>query len=186
MDDKERKNILDKLEKIKNLAERGIGGERETAIKMYEELRKKYEISPEEIAEQNLCERWFQYDTDMEEFLLLQIFYKVTGDRSYYKHSGIHSYKKERCLVCSEIEAVEIQLLFNFYSEELKKEFETFKIAFVNKNDLFPDETVRVQKKEYVRDISDEEIEKYYRASQMAEYMNKNRPPRAAIEDKKG
>jgi hypothetical protein len=186
MDNKERKNILDKLEKIKKLAERGIGGERETAIKMYEELRKKYEISPEEIAEQNLEERWFSYKTDLEEPLLLQIFYKVTGDTEHFAYTGKYRHRKKRGVVCTELEAVEIQMLFNFYREEMKKELEVFKAAFINKNDLFPDETARMYKKTDSPEMSDEEIEKYRKAAQMAEGMDKKQPPRAAIEDKKG
>lgn len=34
----EKQDVLKKLKKIKTLAERGVGGEKETAIKMYQEL----------------------------------------------------------------------------------------------------------------------------------------------------
>lgn len=34
----QRERVLEKLGKIKALAERGVGGEKETALRMYEEL----------------------------------------------------------------------------------------------------------------------------------------------------
>lgn len=47
MEDKQK--IIEKLAKIKALAERGVGGEKVTAMQMYEALKKKYSISDEEV-----------------------------------------------------------------------------------------------------------------------------------------
>ena len=44
-----REKVIEKLVKIKALAERGVGGEKETALQMYEALKAKYNISDEEI-----------------------------------------------------------------------------------------------------------------------------------------
>ena len=44
-----REKVIEKLVKIKALAERGVGGEKETAVQMYEALKAKYNISDEEI-----------------------------------------------------------------------------------------------------------------------------------------
>lgn len=44
-----REKAIEKLVKIKALAERGVGGEKETAVQMYEALKAKYNISDEEI-----------------------------------------------------------------------------------------------------------------------------------------
>lgn len=41
-----------KLKALKALAERGVGGEKETAKRLYEELKKKYEMSEEVAAEE--------------------------------------------------------------------------------------------------------------------------------------
>ena len=49
MDRAEREKITEKLKKIKALAERGVGGERETAMKIYEDLKARYELEDEEI-----------------------------------------------------------------------------------------------------------------------------------------
>lgn len=49
MDQIQHDKIKAKLAKIKALAERGVGGEKETAMRMYEELKARYEIEDEEI-----------------------------------------------------------------------------------------------------------------------------------------
>lgn len=49
MDQIQREKIAEKLKKIKALAERGVGGEKQTAQQMYEALKKRYEISDEEV-----------------------------------------------------------------------------------------------------------------------------------------
>lgn len=45
----QREKVIAKLAKIQALAERGEGGEKVTALQMYEALKKKYSISDEEV-----------------------------------------------------------------------------------------------------------------------------------------
>ena len=75
----EHDRIAEKLKKIKALADRGVGGEKETAMRMYEELKARYEIKDEEIMLDTVSLHWFGYNGELEEDLLTQIFYKVTG-----------------------------------------------------------------------------------------------------------
>lgn len=187
--DLKREKVLNKLAKIKALADRGVGGEKETALRMYEELKRKYDISPDEAeaALNKLEKRWFSYKTELEEQLLLQIFYKVTGDVEHYEYTGSCSRRKKRCVMCTELEAAEIQLLFNFYRERMKEELEVFMLAFKQRNDLCPDETARAYKKHKGRSIdelTEEELRKCRKAAFMAGFMDKKEPPRAAIEDR--
>lgn len=49
MDQIQREKVIAKLVKIKALAERGIGGEQQTAQQMYEALKKRYGITDEEV-----------------------------------------------------------------------------------------------------------------------------------------
>ena len=187
MDQIQREKVLEKLGKIKALAERGVGGEKETAMRMYEELKQKYDISPDEAeaAMEKLEKRWFSYRTEIEERLLVQIFYKVTGDVSFYEYTGRYKRRKKKGVICTEIEAAEIQMLFNFYREELKKELDTFMSAFIACNDIYPDETARIQREEqkYIGDRSREDIRRLKKIAFMSEFMDKATPPRAAIED---
>ena len=69
-----REQAQEKLKKLKALAERGVGGEKETAMKLYRELMKKYEIEEEEILSETLKVHWFGYRTELEEILLLRTF----------------------------------------------------------------------------------------------------------------
>ena len=60
-----REQAADKLKKLKALAEKGVGGEREDARRLYEKIKSKYGISEEELKEpqQDPQERQFDGDT---------------------------------------------------------------------------------------------------------------------------
>lgn len=47
-----RKQVIKKLKALKELAERGVGGEKEGARLMYEKLKSKYGISEEEVQQE--------------------------------------------------------------------------------------------------------------------------------------
>lgn len=57
----EHDRIAEKLKKIKALADRGVGGEKETAMRMYEELKARYEIKDEEIMLDTVSLHWLRY-----------------------------------------------------------------------------------------------------------------------------
>jgi hypothetical protein len=107
MDQIQREKIAAKLKKIKALAERGVGGEKETAMRMYEDLKARYELEDEEIMLDAVTLHWFGYATELEEELLTQIFYKVTGGTTYHIYTGKYSRRKKRGCDCTEIEAAE-------------------------------------------------------------------------------
>lgn len=181
--DTKRDKIAEKLRKIKALAERGIGGEKETAMRMYEELKARYDIENEEIMLDKVEIHWFSYSTELEEDLLTQIFYKVTGSSSYRCYTGNHSRRKKRGCDCTELEEAEIKLLFSFYKEELQREIRAFMIAFKGSNRLYPDKTARCYEENdrSERELTDEEKRMYKKAAFMGEFMDKNRPPRALL-----
>lgn len=188
VDQIQREKVLEKLGKLKALAERGVGGEKETALRKYEELCEKYGISDDE-AENALNEvetHWFSYSTPLEEELLTQIFYKVTGSPVHYQYKGMYSRRKRRGCDCTKVEAAEIDLLFSFYREEMKKELKVFMIAFKQKNHLYPEESARCYK-EYdgpEKEMTEEELRMYKKAAFMRNFMDGNTPPRAAIEER--
>lgn len=176
-----REQATEKLKKIKALAERGIGGEKETAIRMYEELKARYEIEDEETMIDAVTLHWFGYNDDLEEDLLTQIFYKVTGKASYHVYTGKYKRRKKRGCDCTEIEAAEITLLFNFYKEELKRELQAFMIAFKNSNNLFPDKSARCYEAHEVPERSKEEKRMIKKAGIYSMFMDKRKPPRAML-----
>lgn len=183
MDQIQREKIADKLKKIKALAERGVGGEKETAMRMYEELKARYEIEDEEIMLDAVTLHWFSYKTELEEDLLTQIFYKVTGSATYHRYTGSFSRRKKRGCDCTELEAAEITLLFNFYKEEFRKELEVLMAAFKYKNDLYPDKTTRcyTEQKEQERERTEEEKIMLRKVAWLAMSLDRHEPPRALI-----
>ena len=46
-----KEQAAEKLKKLKNLAERGVDGEKETALRLYEELKEKYSIEDQDLSE---------------------------------------------------------------------------------------------------------------------------------------
>lgn len=183
MDQIQREKIAEKLKKIKALAERGVGGEKETAMRMYEELKARYEIEDEEIMTDAVTLHWFGYKNDLEEDLLTQIFYKVTGSTVYRRYIGDYKRRKKRGVECTEIEAAEITLLFNFYREELKRELQAFMIAFKNGNHLFPDKSARcyVENDGPAPERTEEEERMMKKAGAYSMFLDKRKPPRAMI-----
>lgn len=179
----QREKIAEKLKKIKALAERGVGGEKETAMRMYEELKTRYELEDEDIMMDAVTLHWFRYADELEEKVLRWIFCKVTGSTTYYIYRGKYSRRKKRGCDCTEIEAVEITMLFNFYKAELKRELEAFLVAFRYGNDIFPDKTARCYKENDTEALerTDEEKRMLKKAAWYSEFMDKNKPPQALI-----
>ena len=178
-----REQAADKLKKLKALAERGVGGERESALKLYHKLLEKYQIDEGEILEERVTLHWFSYKTELEEELLIRVFYKVTGSPSYHHYTGNYSRRKKRGCDCTEIEAVEIKMLFDFYRQELKRELEGFLLAFYQGNNIFPDENARCYEEHDGpdRELGGEELRKYKKAAWYRMVLDKRTPPRALI-----
>lgn len=178
-----REQAAEKLKKIKALAERGVGGEKETAMKLYRELLEKYQIEETEVLEDLVTTHWFNYRTELEEDLLTHIFYMVTGSPAYRRYTGQYKRRKKRGCDCTELEAIEIKLLFDFYRQELEREMEAFLVAFKNGNNLFPDKAARCYK-EYNgpdREYTDEERRMMKKAGAYSMFLDKNKPPRALL-----
>ena len=171
--------LINKLKKIKALAENGIGGEKEAAARIYENLLNMLDVSPEELdyITQETRDFYFTFSNSMEERLLGQIAYKVIGDGTYYlKPNG----KKMR-IVCTELESAEIQMLFNLYRKKLKEDLIIFYKAFIHRQQIFPDETARLYKEPKYQSDKSDEAEKVMK---MMAGIERITPPRAAITHK--
>ena len=179
--------IQEKLKKIKALAERGVGGEKESAIRLYNELLAKYELSDVEIFEEQIVKRLFRYDNDLDKKLLTQIFYKVTGNIQFWEKTD-----KRRRMVgieCTDFELNEIIFYYRFYNDHMKHELDTFIKAFFNINSLFPDSSARCYEqsmneiKQRETEMSIEELESLEKMFAMQKGMSR-KTPNIQIEDK--
>lgn len=130
---------IELLQKIKALAEQGVGGEKETAQIILQELMKKYGVTDEDLEQDETELTWFRFRDNIEEKLLAQIIYMVTNKIPY-------GCKRERRvkklgIECTVVEKMEIELNYEFYKKAMVEELKIFFSAFINKNGLYPPNT---------------------------------------------
>lgn len=127
------------LKKLQELAERGVGGEKEGAQKKLEQLMKKYGIKDADLSEDKEDDYDFKYHNQFERKLLIQIFYKIVPDFTshvYVYRRGKGS-KSTYCMRCTKAQALQIQIEFEFYSALWEKEAAFFLEAFIQKHRIF-------------------------------------------------
>lgn len=137
----EREKLIEKIKHVQELAERGVDGERESAAAMLEKLMKKHGITEQEISQEYREIVWFGYKTPVEERLLAQVIYKVTG-KIPSGCMGAKSRRKHKKLgiSCNPLERLEIEFLYAFYKPALEEELKRFLTAFMHLNELFPED----------------------------------------------
>lgn len=89
--------VLLKVKKIKALAERGIGGEKEAARKLLAALCAKYGISEEEISEEKKYTYSFHVRTSVLK-LFLQVYSSMFGGTERYENE-LHIYKSKMGMI---------------------------------------------------------------------------------------
>lgn len=166
-------NKAELLKKIKALADRGVGGERESAQTLLARLVEQYGISETDLEEERRETAWFRYSQETERRLLNQIIYMVTG-RSGFGCVGAYSgrKRKETGVDCTAVERLEIEANYKFFKVAMEAELEIFYTAFSSKNHLFPSED-KVKPKS-VEDLTPEEREKVLKAGLMMEGMERH------------
>ena len=172
----DKETVSNKLRKIKELAQRGVGGEKESALALYEKLKQKYEISEDEIFDE-LSIHWFRYKTKDDRRLLSQVAYMVTGSTTHYRHTK--SKKKEYGVECTELEAAEIKLNYDFFHHEYEIEKNMLWEAFRYKQNLYPNKDARCYKEtSSTMELSEEERRKIF---SFAEGIDRKAPAKAQI-----
>lgn len=176
----ERERLLEKLGKVKALADRGEGGEKESAERTLAALMKRYGITEEDLEDKKVTIHWIRYKTDWERRLLGQLAYMHLGTGHSFGCVGRYTKRprKEVGIECTPAQYIEIEADFAFYSEAMKEEMELFYSAFLQKNGLFPPpelaaEPTEAEKEEW------EDLERE-RAMKRAEYERKAAKLRAA------
>ena len=123
-----------KINKIKELSLRGVGGEKETANKMLEELFLKYNLSPEdflEIEEQKSLVI-IEPQNDLEKKLIYQIAAKYTNVKQYEQFSD-----NKIGFMLSKIEKIEMLDAYSFYKKLMNDDLNVFFSAFIHKHYIF-------------------------------------------------
>lgn len=113
----EREELLRRLERVKALAERGVGGEKENAEALLNRLMAKYGISEEDIEDTAERDYFIRYHNFWERKLIVQIAYKHLGSGHCCGTVGTQSGRphKKICVTCTPAQYIEIEADFEFY-----------------------------------------------------------------------
>lgn len=160
----------ERIKKLQALAERGVGGEQETAKKKLEKLLSDNDINSLEDLEDDKVEYFlFSYHGKHEIKLLKQCVYKVLGakaDRTSYRSYG---YRQKIGYFCTRAQKIEIELEFDFYRGVFYDELNTFMDAFIQVQGIFPVDAPKYDPEE----LSKEEIERIEKLLSMAKGIDK-------------
>lgn len=130
---------IQRIKKLQALAERGVGGEKDTAAKMLQKMLERNGISKlEELESEEFEYTLFSYKGRHEIKLLRQCIYKVltaAGDRTCYRTTGT---RQKIGIYCTKAQAIEINLEFEFYRNVFYEELSTFMDAFIQSQCIFP------------------------------------------------
>lgn len=132
---------IQRIKKLQALAERGVGGEKDTAAAMLQKMLEKNGINSLEELETDEVEYFlFSYSGKHEVTLLKQCMYKVIGaaaGRSYYRSK----YTRQKIgTYCTKAQKMEIELEFEFYRNVFYEELGDFMTAFIQKQSTFPND----------------------------------------------
>lgn len=143
---------IDYIRKIKALADRGEGGEAINAQKLFFKMCEKHGIDPYEIDEEKTKEFTVTIPKELR-WLYIQTYMQVTQA----EESRIWStYKPNRYIVeCKESDFVLIGSMYQHYKNELGKQIDIMKTAFIIKNKLWSKNT-KTQSKELTKEQQDQ------------------------------
>lgn len=157
------------LKKLQALAERGVGGEKETAERKLKQLIKKYGIEEAELSEDKIMEFEFKYHNKWEMQLLRQLFYRMFGlkyrEKTYTYRFGKGS-KSIYGIACTKAEGLQLQIEYDFYKALYEEEVELFQSAFIQKHRIFDPHGGSDD-----AELTPEEIERIMRMQQMMNGM---------------
>lgn len=146
--------IKDTLQKLRILAERGCGGEKDNAEALLKKLCEKHNVFIEDLELKEIEMHWFKFHRQFSAFkkLLYQCIYKTMGDKDY----KLYRRGRERGSVgleCTVAQAVEIELDYEFYSKHLEDEISRVTNAFIQVNGIFPPDVKVVETEGKMEDI---------------------------------
>ena len=152
----ERERILEKIKRVRALAERGVDGEKDSATALLDRMMEKYGITETELAEERREIAWFRYKTPLECRLLHQVIYAVTG-RAASGCVGAYTGRKRK--------KVGIECTASL----LKRNLNGFILRSCKKNRIFPDNPI-----DDAREIGEMSLEEAQRISMMMAGMDEH------------
>lgn len=135
-----REEIKKKLLKILALAQRGVGGEKTNAEAILEREMNRHGLTIDDLVESvERKTRWFSYRSKVEKDLLFQCVFKVTNASKSISYSVNRRKRTQIGFDLTEIEFIELDMMYNHFRALYKKELKSLFIAFVNRHELYPE-----------------------------------------------
>lgn len=167
-------SIIDLLKKLKALADRGVGGEKENAQQMLQRLMDKHGISLEDIEGEVKRRRDFFISDEQMKFFK-QVVGSVVGREYVYKsRRGDRRKKKLIALDLTDADYIEIDAKFDFFWKAWEKDVLLFYKAFVQKNHLYSKPNDDEKEEDDDREYTAEEKAEFFRMAQMMAGMEKH------------
>ena len=180
MSSKERESIIERLLKIKALAESGLAGERSTAERLLNSLMLKYSISPEDL-DSDVAEYHLAYAGDNRNDI--RLFFQVAhrlhkgpgkprvadirkapkAHKEAWAKAGLGPKNANVGIYCTKAEFVEVLSTFEIYKEDMHRQEDAFYYAYLDKNELL------IESSEDQPEPTEDEIKKLRAAALMAE-----------------
>lgn len=154
MSNKERESIIERLLKIKALAEQGVGGERSAAERLLNSLMEQYGISPEDL-DSDVVEYHLAYIGEQRSDwrLFSQIAHKLhegcpgevrivdlrkapARHKKTWAEAGLGPENSNVGIHCTKAEFVEVMSAFEIYREDMHRQEDNFFYAYLDKNNL--------------------------------------------------
>ena len=130
---------LDLARKLKELAERGEGGEKVNARKQLDKLLKKHTLTIEDLEIETPSYYDFKVaEADMQ--LFSQVVSSVIGAK--FEIRKYSNRKNWYTVFCTNANVIEIDAKLSFYTALYQRELKSFMMAFVIKQELYPKDAV--------------------------------------------
>lgn len=135
-------NIIDRLNKLKEMYRRGTCHESDTAYQLMIRLCDKYNVDINHILENEQTKEYhFRYDNEYELRLLRQIIVSINDTINIMYYTNRNTNYRVRIIICTDYEYVLLSEQYAIYRAALKKELkkvsELAYKAFVHTNDIF-------------------------------------------------
>lgn len=131
--------IQAKLRKLLNLAERGVGGEKDNAQRMLEKLLARHGMTVDDLSDERREIRWFTIGNKYDRRLAAQIMAKIcdTLEPDLYTNK---QRPKQIGVKVTPAKAIEFEIHFDTLRKALTDHFQEAFAAFVQANRLYPSE----------------------------------------------
>ena len=171
-----KQQIIDRIMKVKALADRGTDGEREAADRLLKELMEKYHITEADLGGDKKEMHIIHTGEKMFNHLFIQIYRRLFGrerpvydistmpkkDKKMLYDAGYGDKDADTAVECTASEFLEASTLFSIYKEDYERQFKIFRYAYYDRNDLLLECT------DDDSELTEEEIKRYRMAALMS------------------